>query len=64
MYTLIATTVCGVIMMAVGAFVTEKKGVATMAALLLLLLTGVNAYEAVTIGEGRDLFGGALHIDK
>ncbi len=36
MYSIIATTVCGVIMMAVGAFVEEKKGVATMAALLML----------------------------
>ena len=64
MYSLIATTVCGIIMMAVGAFITEKKGVATMAALLLLLLTGVNAFEAVTIGEGRSLFNEALHTDK
>jgi NADH-quinone oxidoreductase subunit N len=64
MYTLIATTVCGIIMMAVGAFVTEKKGVATMAALLLLLLTGVSAYEAITIGAGKSLFKDALYIDK
>ncbi len=64
MYSIIATTVCGVIMMFVGAFVEEKKGVATMAALLMLGLTGVNAYEALTIGEGRLLFNDALHIDK
>lgn len=64
MYSIIATTVCGVIMMAVGAFVEEKKGVATMAALLMLALTGVNAYEALTIGEGQLLFNEALHIDK
>lgn len=64
MYSLIATTVCGVIMMAVGAFIQEKKGVATMAALLLLLLTGVNVYEAMTIGEGHLMFNEMLHIDK
>ncbi len=64
MYSIIATTVCGVIMMAVGAFVPERKGVATMAALLMLVLTGVNAFEAMTIGDGRFLFNEALHIDK
>jgi NADH-quinone oxidoreductase subunit N len=51
-------------MMAVGAFITEKKGVATMAALLLLALTGVNAFEAATIGGGRYMFHDALYIDK
>jgi NADH-quinone oxidoreductase subunit N len=64
MYSLIATTVCGVIMMAVGAFIQEKKGVATTAALLLLLLTGVNLYEALTIGEGRLMFNEMMHVDK
>jgi NADH-quinone oxidoreductase subunit N len=64
MYSLIATTICGVIMMFVGAFVQEKKGVATMAALLMLLLTGVNTYEALTIGEGKALFNDAIRIDK
>lgn len=61
MYSIIATTVCGVIMMAVGAFIQEKKGAATMAALLLLLLTGVNAYEALTLpAEGKRLFNDML----
>ncbi|MBS1614958.1 MAG: NADH-quinone oxidoreductase subunit N [Bacteroidetes bacterium] len=61
MYSIIATIVCGVIMMAVGAFIQEKKGAATMAALLLLLLTGVNAYEALTLPlEGKRLFNDML----
>lgn len=64
MYSLIATTICGVIMMFVGAFVQEKKGVATMAALLMLLLTGINTYEALTIGEGKALFNDAIRIDN
>jgi len=51
-------------MMAVGAFMPEKKGVATTAALLMLLLTGVNLYEASVIGDGKSLFNDALHIDK
>ncbi len=45
MYSIIATTLCGIIMMAVGAFVSEKKGVATLAALLLLLLLLINCVE-------------------
>lgn len=65
MYSLIASVLCGVIMMAIGAFVQEKKGVATTAALLLLLLTGVSAYEAATAGkEVTELFKGALSTDK
>lgn len=64
MYSLIATIVCGVIMMAVAAFLQEKKGVATLAALLLLVLTGINAYEAVTVGGGKSIFDGTLNADK
>ncbi len=65
MYSIIATTVCGVIMMAVGAFIREKKGAATMAALLLLLLTGVNAFEAMTLPvEGQSIFNEMLTISR
>lgn len=65
MYSLIASVLCGVFMMAIGAFVQEKKGVASTTALLLLLLTGINAYEAMTLGkEGEHLFNKALHITK
>lgn len=64
MYSLIATIICGVIMMAVGAFVPEKKGVATLAALLLLVLTGINAYEAMTIGNGKSIMNAALSLDN
>lgn len=64
MYSLIATVLCGVVMMAIGAFVQEKKGVATTAALLLLLLTGINGYEAATVGAGESLFNGAIGTSK
>ncbi len=65
MYSIIATTVCGVIMMLTGAFVKEKAGVATMAALLLLVLTGVNAWEALSIKpEGVYLFNDAMHMER
>lgn len=61
MYSIIATTVCGVVMMAVGAFIQEKKGVATMAALLMLLLTGVSLYEALTLpAQGERIFNDML----
>src|SRR5215216_297506 len=66
MYALIATTVCGIIMMMVGAFVQEKKGVATLASLLLLALTGINVWEAVTLPKtgATGLFNDALRPDK
>jgi NADH-quinone oxidoreductase subunit N len=65
MYSLIASVLCGVFMMAIGAFVQEKKGVASTTALLLLLLTGINAYEAMTLSkEGEHLFNKALHVTK
>ncbi len=65
MYSLIASVLCGVFMMAIGAFVQEKKGVANTAALLLLLLTGINAYEAITVNPaGENLFKGALSVGK
>ncbi len=64
MYSLIATVICGIIMMAIGAFVKEKKGVATTAALLLLLLTGINGFEAATVKEGATLFKGALGLSR
>jgi NADH-quinone oxidoreductase subunit N len=64
MYSIIATTVCGIIMMGVGAFVQEKKGVATMAALLLLVLTGINVFETMTVGDGKSFYGDALFTDK
>ena len=66
MYALIATTVCGIIMMMVGAFVQEKKGVATLASLLLLALTAINVWEAVTLPKTgtTGLFNDALRPDK
>ncbi|MEO6834154.1 MAG: NADH-quinone oxidoreductase subunit N, partial [Chitinophagaceae bacterium] len=64
MYSLIATILCGIIMMAVGAFVQEKKGVATLATLLLLVLTGINAYEAMTVGGGKYILNATLSADN
>jgi NADH-quinone oxidoreductase subunit N len=53
-------------MMGVGAFVQEKKGVATLASLLLLALTGINVWEAFTLPKtgNTGLFNDALRPDK
>ena len=67
MKAIIATTAMGIVMMFAGIVFKEKKGLATLAALLLALLLGVNIWELVSLpktGKAISLFNDMLHIDK
>ena len=68
MYPIIATTVMGIIMMFSGIFFKEKKGLGTLAGILMAVLLGVNIYELMMIdklpGKSLSLFNDMLVIDK
>ncbi|MBC7555275.1 MAG: NADH-quinone oxidoreductase subunit N [Taibaiella sp.] len=66
MKAIIATTVLGVIMMFAGLMVDNKKAIASLAAVLFLVLLGVNIYElSCCVADGPQApFGGMLRIDQ
>jgi NADH-quinone oxidoreductase subunit N len=68
MYPIIATTAMGIIMMFSGILFKEKKGLATLACILLAVLLGVNIYELMSLPKGAGnsltLFNNMLRIDK
>ena len=69
MYPIIATTAMGIIMMFSGILFKEKKGLATLACILLAALLGVNIYALITIPAAAaarpiSLFHDMLHIDR
>lgn len=67
MKSIIATTIAGVIMMMMGAFVKDnKKGAATIAAVLMAIVLGVNIWELTELHKGAaplELFGNMLRPD-
>ncbi len=67
MKAIIATTVMGVIMMFSGILFKEKKGLGTLACILLVVLLGVNIWELTTMpkdGRPLSLFNDMLRMDK
>lgn len=66
MYPIIATTAMAIIMMFSGILFKEKKGLATLACILLAVLLGVNIYELASLkGAGKPvtLFNDMLRVD-
>lgn len=67
MYPIIATTAMGIIMMFSGILFKEKKGLATLACILLAVLLGVNIYELMSLPKGAGkpvtLFNDMLRLD-
>src|SRR5215217_6256993 len=67
MYPIIATTAMGIIMMFSGILFKEKKGLATLAGILLAILLGVNIYELMSLPKGAGkpvtLFNDMLRLD-
>lgn len=68
MYPIIATTAMGIIMMFSGILFKEKKGLATLACILLAVLLGVNIYELMAMlknaGKPETLFNDMLRLDS
>ena len=68
MYPIIATTAMGIIMMFSGILFKEKKGLATLAAILLAVLLGVNIWALTSMPKNDikpiSLFHDMLHIDR
>lgn len=68
MYPIIATTAMGIIMMFSGILFKEKKGLATLACILLAVLLGVNIYELMSLPKGAGkpvtLFNDMLRLDR
>lgn len=67
MKAIIATTAMGVIMMFSGILFKEKKGLASLACVLLAVLLGVNIWELMTLpkdGSTLSLFNDMLRIDR
>jgi len=67
MKAIIATTICGIILMFTGVMVNNKKSVSTIAALLFAGLLGINVWDLVTTSvddPGKNLFfNDMLRID-
>lgn len=66
MYPIIATTAMAIIMMFSGILFKEKKGLATLACILLAVLLGVNIYELASLksaGKPVTLFNDMLRVD-
>ena len=65
MKSIIATTLCGVILMFVSGFSNKREGIATLAGLLLLALLGINIWEVTTLPHApQSLMHGMLLPDK
>lgn len=71
MNAIIAATILGIVMMFTGLFVKDKKTVVSIAAVLLLVLLGVNIYDVVFAEElyfSKDskqfIFNNLLHINS
>ncbi|MBL7717902.1 MAG: NADH-quinone oxidoreductase subunit N [Flavipsychrobacter sp.] len=66
MKAIIAATIIGVVLMFTGILVKEKKGIATLAAILFFLLLGVNIWELSTLdaNQPQAFFNNMLRIDR
>lgn len=66
MKAIIAATIFGIVMMYAGIMVKDKKGVTTLATLLVLLLLGVNIWDLVTTPANAPqvFFNTMLRVDR
>ncbi len=67
MKAIIATTAMGIIMMFSGILFKEKKGLVTLACILLAVLLGINIWELIELpkdGRPVSMFSDMLHMDK